>query len=205
MAKSGWYFPKIRGGGVFRVFFTPVSEKRLEISKCAQGVNYCKLRNLQIWYLFFYTWNGFWEILKKSFFRENFFRGHGFQKRHDLGKMRLRCFSFLFSGNWESPPGQHSRGNISPKLRVGCFLRYFEPLFLKNGWRSQNKHAVLGRLRPHFFFLIHAFLHSVFKEESRLNLLRRGARHFYSNVITHNFDKRWRMANRGDFPFHGKS
>ena len=23
------------------------------------------------------------------------------------------------------------------------------------------------------------------------------ARHFHSNVITHNFDKRWRMASRG--------
>ena len=45
-AQSGQYFPKITGGGVFTFFWTPVTQKQYEISKCAKEVKYCKFKDV---------------------------------------------------------------------------------------------------------------------------------------------------------------
>ena len=55
----------------FTFFCTPVSRKRLEVSKCAKQVNYCKFKDLQIWYIHFFDIpNGFLDILKKTVFEK---------------------------------------------------------------------------------------------------------------------------------------
>jgi len=58
---------------------------------------------------------------------------------------------FVSTGNGVSL-GQHSWGNIFPKVGVGgCLLRYFEPLHLKTVGDIKTNMAVLDRLRPIFY------------------------------------------------------
>jgi len=79
--------------------------------------------------------------------------GYGFQKRPDLGQN-----TSLKKKKTKNPenrlfPGQHSRGNIFPELGVGdVFLRFFEPLYLKNWWRYQNEHGSISSSSAPFYF-----------------------------------------------------
>jgi len=83
-------------------------------------------------------------------------RRQGFQSRLDLGQNPFKML--VLTGNWVSL-GEHSRGNISPKLREGgCFLRYFKALYLKNGWRYENEHACIRSSSAPFFFSLLFFL-----------------------------------------------
>ena len=149
--------PKLGVGGCFYVvfFWTSVSQKRFETSKCAQEVNYWKFKGLQIWFHTFFRYlKRFLRYFEKNCFWKNFDRCCGF-KRLDLGQITLFFFVFFIAGNLVSP-GQHSLGNVSAKLGVGgVFSRYFEPLYLKNCGTYQNEHEVLGRLRPYFLSSFH--------------------------------------------------
>jgi len=82
-------------------------------------------------------------------FLKKVFEGLRFQRRLDLGQNTFKMF--VLTGNRVSP-GQHSRGDISPKLGVGgCFLRYFEPLYLLQGDQHSGKTGKTGEIQGSFY------------------------------------------------------
>jgi len=123
----GNIFPKLWVGGVFFRFFEPLYLKNCWRQNCSQRVNYCKLKDLQTWF-----WSCYWYI--QRFLR--YFEKTVFEKRLSAARIsknvltwvELSLFYYFF--NWELgvSPGQHSRDNVSQKLRVVYFFRFFEPL-----------------------------------------------------------------------------
>ena len=151
-------FPKLGVGSVFfRIFRTPVSQKLLEISKSALEVNFCKFKDLQIWFHTFFSISEtfLWDISKKLFFKK-LCQMLRFPKRAWLGSNYVVFLFFVFfsffAGNLVSS-GQHSRGNVSAKLGVGgrCFLDISNPCISKTVGHIETNMEVLGRVRPHFF------------------------------------------------------
>jgi len=117
-AQLGHHFPKNRSGGVIEIFRTPVSQKRMEISKCAQQENYCKLNDLQVWFLTFFSISltGF-EIFRKVCFGIKVSQGLGVPKTSWLESKYV--YNICLNCESRVSPGQHSQGKLSPKLGVG--------------------------------------------------------------------------------------
>jgi len=107
---------------IFCIFWTPVSQKLFEIPKCALEINYCTLKDLQIWYCkFFDIQNGYWGILKKkNCFGKNFVRGQGAQKHRDLGQNTFKIS--VLTGSRESPLDSKIRAIFLETYGWGCFF-----------------------------------------------------------------------------------
>jgi len=144
------------GGWFFTFFWTPVSQKQFEISKCTKGVNYWKFQDLQIWFdtFFRYLIRFLRYFEKKMFFEKTlsdawFLR---FPKTFWIGSNNV-FFSFFYC--WESslPWTARSRDNVSAKLGVGwgCFLDISSLCISKTVGHIKTNMEVWGRLRPHFF------------------------------------------------------
>jgi len=146
----GATFPsKLNVGVFFEMLWTPVSWKRLYISKCAQVVNYCKLKTYELDSVcVFDIPNGFWNV-SKSWFWKKFVRGYGFQKRLDLDQNTFKnvCFTWELSLPWTAQSRQYF-----PKIRGGgvCW-DISNRCILTNGWRYLNGHGSIRSPSDPFF------------------------------------------------------
>ena len=121
--------------------------KPLKISQNIEETVDVKFEDLQIWFhkVFRYL-SRFFTYSEKSVSEKSLSRATG--RKSDLW-------------NRESPLGS-TVGSIFPQNQGwGCFLRYFEPLCLKNGWGYQNKFGCIkSSSAPFSLFFLNRKSHS---------------------------------------------